>query len=138
QTLSEWGDGAVSSRQPVLTIKKPPDAGTFHAGDTISFTSVVTNLGPETATNVRFNPVDTLPDPNSSLTWFLSSRPAQGSCTVSAAPPRPQTLSCTFGDMAQGASLTVTVSSATQKTDTGDCGSPSLRLDNSATAGADK
>src|SRR5438552_9642043 len=51
---------SVTIPKPVLAIVKTPDGGTFHAGDTISFSIVVTNNGPGTAANVRFNPLDSL------------------------------------------------------------------------------
>src|SRR5207248_662898 len=104
---SGCGAEPVTIPKPVLAIVKTPDGGTFHAGDTISFSIVVTNNGPGTATNVRFSPLDALPDPNSSLSWGVgtpapscTSGPAP-SCSVTGAAGA-QTLGCTFGDLAQG------------------------------------
>src|SRR5439155_17503822 len=47
--VSACGAEPVTIPKPVLAIVKTPDGGTFHAGDTISFSIVVTNNGPGTA-----------------------------------------------------------------------------------------
>jgi uncharacterized repeat protein (TIGR01451 family) len=136
---SACGAEPVTITQPVLQIVKTPDGTQYHAGDTIHFQIVVTNNGPGTALNVHYNPADALPDPNSSLNWSLTSDICTGaelpSCSVTGAAGS-QVLNCSFGNMAQGDSCTVIVSTATQASDTGDCGNP-LTLNNSATAVAD-
>ena len=132
---SSCGAEPVSVGQPVLSIVKTPKSTTYTAGQTITFTIVVTNAGPGTATNVRFAPADALPDPNSSLNWTISQQPAQGTCTVAGAAGA-QALNCNFGNLAQGAAMTVAVSTPTQASDPGDCGNP-LLLNNSATVIAD-
>jgi hypothetical protein len=67
----------------------------------------VTNNGPGSASNVTLS--DNLP--NSGLNWSETSDPANA-CTVSGAVGS-QVLSCSFGTLAQGASRTVSVTSAT-------------------------
>src|SRR5439155_366685 len=103
--VSVCGAEPVVISQPVLAIVKTPDGTTYHAGDTISFSIVVTNNGPGTAVNVRFSPLDALPDPNASLSWAIGT-PAP-SCTSGPAPvcsvtgpTGSQTLGCSFGDLA--------------------------------------
>src|SRR5262249_2863531 len=61
--------GSQSCVLPNLIVQKTPKNGTYSLGDTISFTIVVTNNGQGTAHNVRYNPLDSLPDPNHSLNW---------------------------------------------------------------------
>jgi uncharacterized repeat protein (TIGR01451 family) len=129
------GDEPVVITKPVISVVKTPKGTQYHAGDTISFSVVVTNNGPGTATNVHLAPPDSLPDPNASLNWSVSQQPAQGTCNVSGAAGS-QLLTCDFGNITQGTSLTVTVSTATQASDLGDCGTP-LTLNNSATVVAD-
>src|SRR5438034_468728 len=108
---------------PDLHIVKTPDGTTYNAGDTIHFTIVVSNNGPGTAINVRFSPLDTLPDPNGTLNWgptnptVTCTAHSGATCTVSAVSPgvpNSQTQSCSFGNIAAGESCTVTVDSATQ------------------------
>src|SRR5437867_854797 len=121
---------------PDLHIVKTPDGTTYNAGDTIHFTIVVSNSGPGTAINVRFSPLDTLPDPNGTLNWgptnptVTCTQHAGATCTVSAVSPgvpNSQTLSCSFGNIAAGESCTVTVDSATQADQPEDCvASPGL------------
>jgi uncharacterized repeat protein (TIGR01451 family) len=109
-------NGSITVNCPVLAISKTPDAGQVNSGEIASFTIQVTNNGPGTATGVTVS--DTLP---SGLTWTEAST----SCSITSG-----VLSCSFGDLAQGASASVTV---TAVTDTGDCGT----LNNTATADAD-
>src|SRR6266852_4913081 len=133
---------------PHLTIQKTPDNTIYKLGDTINFTIVVTSDGKSTAHNVHFSPADTLPDPNGSLNWGPTNPTvtcsgqsgAAPSCTVSAVSPgtpNSQALSCTLGDLAVNGSCTVTVSSATQATDTKDCVGPPPGLVNTACVTAD-
>src|SRR5437867_3185224 len=75
--------GSITCQPPNLTIVKTPDGATYTAGQTISFTIVVSNGGPGTAKNVHFAPADNLPDPNASLQWAISGVP---SCTSGPAP----------------------------------------------------
>ncbi|HYH27466.1 MAG TPA: hypothetical protein VEA19_01675, partial [Actinomycetota bacterium] len=100
------GDSITVECVPVLVVEKTPDGGSIVAGDMAEFTIQVTNNGPGTATNVTLN--DTLPG---DMTWTDNS----DSCTIA----QGNVLSCSFGNLAQGASASVTVSAAT---DSSDCG----------------
>ena len=122
--------------RPVLTIVKTPDGQTYAAGQPITFNILVTNQGPGTALNVRYSPADQLPDPNRSLSWSISNQPAGNPCSIVGAVGA-QLLNCSFGNMVEGASTSVTVQTATQAADPGDCGNPQLVLNNSATVVAD-
>ena len=128
--VTDTGTQTCAGR-PTLTIVKTPDSGTYRPGDNVTFSIVVTNTGPGAATNVRLAPPDALPDPNRSLLWTIGTQPAGNPCNITGAPGS-QVLNCNFGTMAQGAALTVTVTTATQINDIGDCGQP-LLLSNTAT-----
>src|SRR5439155_1622066 len=91
-----------------------PDNGTFTMGSQATFTIVVSNTavaGSQAAKNVKLT--DQLPT-NGGLTW-TSATASQGSCAVAN-----NVLSCSLGDIAVGAPVTVTVSSPTT-TPTGAC-----------------
>ena len=133
---SGCGQEPVNVPPPVLTIVKSPKGSTYVAGSPISFNILVTNTGPGTATKVRFAPADILPDPNRSLSWSISVQPAGNPCTVTPSGPALQLLNCNFGDLLEGASVAVTVTSQTQANDPGDCGTP-LTLTNNASVIAD-
>ena len=45
--------GDITCQTPVLAIAKTPDAGIITAGETATFTIVLTNNGPGTATGLR-------------------------------------------------------------------------------------
>src|SRR5262249_42731470 len=132
--------GNQSCLKPALALTKTAGAATYTLGDTISFTIVVTNTGQGTAHNVRYNPLDSLPDPNHTLNWGPASPTATcngqsgpaPTCTVTGAAGS-QTLNCNFGTLAPNGNCSVTVASATQTTDPGDC-VPAPGLNNSATA----
>ena len=79
-----------------VTKSDAPDPAIL--GTTLTYTIVVTNAGPSTATNVAMN--DVLP---SGLT-FLSATPTQGSCNHSSG-----TVSCSLGSIARSASATITI-----------------------------
>jgi uncharacterized repeat protein (TIGR01451 family) len=99
-------DGAsVTVDCPNITVLKTADKGTIDAGDTAAFTIVVTNEGPGTAKGVTLT--DTLPP---GIVWSEDSP----SCSIVAG-----VLSCSFGDLADGATRTVHVTGAT---DAADCG----------------
>jgi uncharacterized repeat protein (TIGR01451 family) len=59
--------GKITCQTPVLVIAKTPDNGTITAGDTATFTVVVTNNGPGTATGVAIS--DPLPA-GGGVTWM--------------------------------------------------------------------
>ncbi|MFN3334030.1 MAG: DUF11 domain-containing protein, partial [Caldilinea sp.] len=80
-----------------LSIGKVGDPSEVNAGDNVTYTVLVTNTGPYTASNVVV--VDTLPF---SFT-LVSATPSQGTC--SGAHP----LTCALGELAVGATATITV-----------------------------
>jgi uncharacterized repeat protein (TIGR01451 family) len=118
-TTSNDGSGESSAQVtvncPNVTVLKTADTGTISAGDTASFTIVVANVGQGTARGVTLS--DTLP---AGITWSETS----AECSISGS-----VLTCDFGDLAPGASQSVTVSGAT---DPDDCGV----LENTATVAA--
>ena len=87
-----------------IELEKVADDGTVSAGDPIGFTLTVTNSGEGLAHDVTLT--DTLPS-NAGLSW--SEDPDNPDCSISAA----GVLSCDFGDLAPGASVSVHVSSPT-------------------------
>jgi uncharacterized repeat protein (TIGR01451 family) len=108
-TTNDTGQAAGSDTTTVtaasLTVVKTPDGQTINAGDTATFTIVITNTGTGTATSVTLN--DPLPA-GGGVNWTTSTP----NCSVSGAPGA-QTLTCNLGDLAAGASTTVTVSAVT-------------------------
>jgi uncharacterized repeat protein (TIGR01451 family) len=100
---------------PDVTVLKTADNGTISAGDTAAFTIVVSNTGQGTAKAVTLT--DTLP---AGVTWTEDS----ADCSITAG-----VMSCSFGDLASGATRTIHVSGVT---DAADCGV----LSNTATVGA--
>jgi uncharacterized repeat protein (TIGR01451 family) len=93
---------------PALTITKTADAASVSAGTNIGFTVTVSNssaAGTGTAKSVTLS--DALPT-GSGISWSIVQ--ATPTCAISGSP---QTLSCTFGDLAPGASATVHVTSPT-------------------------
>ena len=92
-----------------LNVTTTPDAATVNAGQAIGYTITVKNTGPGTENGVTLS--DPLPA-GTGVSWTIS--PAYGgpgSCMVSGAVGS-QVLSCSFGDLANGASASVHVSSA--------------------------
>src|SRR5439155_410640 len=99
--------GSLTCTPPPAQLKvvKTPDNGSFTMGSQVSFNIVVSNpaaAGSASATNVILS--DALPT-NGGLTW-TSSTTTQGTCSISS-----NTLNCSLGTIAAGASVTVTVSS---------------------------
>ena len=102
----EDSDGAsVVVNCPDVHVDKTADQGTINAGDTASYTITVTNDGAGTAYDVTLT--DTLP---AGINWSDDS----ADCEIAGG-----ILSCDFGDLAPGASASVTVTGAT---DPDDCG----------------
>src|SRR5206468_504950 len=97
--------GSITCQSPQLTVVKTPDGQTISAGDTATFTIVVSNTGTGTATSVTLT--DPLPA-GGGVNWTTAS----AGCSVSGAPGA-QSLSCSFGDLAAGGSATVVVSALT-------------------------
>lgn len=86
---------------PDLVIDKSTTTGTVSAGQTISFDITVTNNGPGIAFGVTLS--DPLPT-GAGVSWTENS----AQCSITAG-----VLNCAFGDLASGASASVTLSSAT-------------------------
>src|SRR5439155_1420148 len=59
QTANAHGSGSTTCNAPSLNVAKTPDGQTINAGDTATFTIVVSNAGPGAATSVTLN--DPLP-----------------------------------------------------------------------------
>ncbi len=108
---------SVNAQFPDVKVTKTADNSPINAGDVASYTIEVENLGPGTATGV------TLSDTLVGTGWSENS----ASCTIT--PAANDALNCTFGDMVQGATASVTVSKTTT---TAQCGT----LPNTATVAA--
>lgn len=102
---------------PVVVISKISQEGTINAGETATFTIVVTNVGAGIARDVIMT--DPLPP---GFTWSIT--PPVDGCDIEL-----DLLTCEFGDLDPGESVSVTV---TAPTDFEDCGI----ITNTATAGA--
>jgi uncharacterized repeat protein (TIGR01451 family) len=94
--------------EPSLRVVKNAVNGLVQAGGNMAFTIDVFSDGPGTATNVTLN--DPLPA-GTGIDWTTSS----ANCSITGVVGS-QVLSCSFGDMAAGATRSVTVSSATNST----------------------
>jgi uncharacterized repeat protein (TIGR01451 family) len=80
-----------------LAVTKVGSPNPVEVGNNITWTIVVTNNGPDTATGV------TISDPMPAGNTFVSATPSQGSCTGGAI------LQCSLGTIAAGASVTITL-----------------------------
>ncbi len=99
-------DASINCQKPNLTVDKTPDAQTINAGENVVFDVTVSNAGPGTAKAVTLS--DPLPGPVSG-NWAVSGADA-ADCV---SPIAGGTLDCSFGELAAGASKTVTVTAAT-------------------------
>src|SRR5581483_3491250 len=99
----------LSTSADVSIVKTLTTAGPYHAGDSISYTLVVANAGPSTATSIQVT------DTPSNMTITNVSG---GGCAA---------LPCTIASLANGASVTITVTATI---------TASGAFDNSATATA--
>ncbi len=107
---------ANTAKPAALTVVKTADAASVTSGDTIGFTVNVTSTGTGTARAATLN--DPLPT-STGVSWSISPAYAgPGTCAITGAVPA-QVLSCSFGDLAPGASATVHVSSPTEATTAG-------------------
>jgi uncharacterized repeat protein (TIGR01451 family) len=86
------------------TLTKNPKGASYNIGDQVNFTIVVTSTGPGTANNVVLNdPLPTLGNLNS---WTFAPLGNPGNvCNINAG----NTLNCPFGNLANGQTRTVTV-----------------------------
>ena len=128
-TSTNGGSGTTAGTPTVITVNCPsldidktPDGGDVQAGGTASFTIVVSNAGPGTATGVELD--DDLPAVANG--WSIDSENWAGDCTITGAAGGVQNLSCGPEDLGV-TSRTVTVSTTVT---TDDCGP----LNNLATA----
>ncbi|HEX6867388.1 MAG TPA: hypothetical protein VF119_01220, partial [Candidatus Limnocylindrales bacterium] len=113
-------DGAsVTVLCPDVTVVKSADDSPINAGDTAAYTITVSNAGPGAAKGVTLS--DPLP---AGITWSEDS----AACSIDTA-PNPDVLTCSFGDLAAGASAVVHL---TGLTDAADCHT----LPNTATVAA--
>jgi uncharacterized repeat protein (TIGR01451 family) len=96
-----------------LSITKVADATPVNTGDPIGFSITVSNSGAQgTGTALGVTMSDPLPAGNG-VSWSISPAYAgQGTCSISGNAPS-QTLNCTIGDLAPGASISIHISSAT-------------------------
>jgi uncharacterized repeat protein (TIGR01451 family) len=83
-----------------LTITKDPKNAIFNIGQQLSFTIVVTNAGGAPVVNATLS--DPLPT-TGGLTWTVTSVTPAAPCSIDGS----QTLNCSFGTLALGASETV-------------------------------
>ncbi|HEX2212133.1 MAG TPA: DUF11 domain-containing protein, partial [Mycobacterium sp.] len=101
---------AIDPLLPALGISKTADAATVNAGENIGFTITVTNTGEGLAENVTLS--DPLPA-GAGVNWdIIPAYAGPGTCSIAGNPPA-ETLSCSFGNLAAGASASVHVQSAT-------------------------
>ncbi len=104
-SASTSNDGSPSSSSSVavacpvidLAVTKVDDPDPITVGNRLTYTMVVTNNGPDTATNVVAT--DSLP----SEVTFVSATSTQGTCSGTRA------VSCQIGTMAAGATVTITI-----------------------------
>ena len=118
--------GKITVDCPDVIVIKTPDGGSVDAGGTITWTIVAKNQGAGTATGVVVT--DDLPagnDPAKPLDWSES----EANCTIAGAVGN-ETITCTVGTLAAGASSEEYLATAT--TAAGDCGV----VDNTGTVSA--
>jgi uncharacterized repeat protein (TIGR01451 family) len=102
--------GAISPSQegqPELTIATTADTAKVSASDQIGFTITVMNNGPGTANNLGLS--DPLPDGTANGWSFHPAYPGPGACSITGPTADDQELDCSFGDLEEGASVTVHV-----------------------------
>ena len=91
-------DETTSVGSADLAITKVDDVDPVNRGDTVTYTIVVTNNGPDDATDVTV--VDTF---SGAVPTVVSVTPDQGTCTTGIA------FTCDLGTMTNGATVTITV-----------------------------
>jgi uncharacterized repeat protein (TIGR01451 family) len=111
--VSHWFVCYQPVQLPALSIVKTADAASVSAGSPIGFTVTVSNSGAAgtgTATAVTIS--DPLPG-HAGVSWSISpAYPGPGTCSITGTAPT-QTLGCSLGDLAPGASASVHVHSGT-------------------------
>jgi uncharacterized repeat protein (TIGR01451 family) len=113
--------------KPGLSVFKTADEQLVNAGDPIGFKITVGNGNGGTATNATLS--DPLPQGTGEIVWSIDSQPAGDPCSLDSQ-ANPQTLSCSFGNLAANTSVSVHVTATTSYTE---C----TTYDNTATASAD-
>jgi uncharacterized repeat protein (TIGR01451 family) len=113
---SDSADASITVDCPDVFVTKTADANLVENGDAIGFTITVGNDGPGIATGVTLT--DTLPT-NGGLAWSIDlidgqAPGAQAPCAIANG-----ALTCAFGDMAEGDSHTVHLTSPTDGTSCG-------------------
>src|SRR5882757_6292944 len=104
-TGGESNVASVTVNCPDLTVSKTADAATVSAGDPIGFTITAHINGPGTAHGTTItDPLPTGPG----ISWTIAAQTPSGSCAISGS-----TLTCSIGDFAPGATVTVHVISPT-------------------------
>lgn len=101
---NESTNGFIACQKPDLSVSKTGN-GPINAGEDVAFTIVTSNGGPGTAKSVTLS--DPLPSGTAGA-WVIDTQPAGNPCSIVA-----NTLSCSFGDIAEGLSKTVTVKAPT-------------------------
>jgi uncharacterized repeat protein (TIGR01451 family) len=107
------GPVAIEVDCPQVSVVKSTSTPVVDAGDSASYTVVVTGLGPGYAYDVTL--IDQLPD---GLDWTVGG-PDAADCSAASPVAGGTTLSCSFGTIAPGATRTVTL---TALTSTANCG----------------
>ena len=104
---------SVTVNCPSLAITKVADAPQVSTGDLIGFTVTVSNCeAPGTGTATAVTLSDPLPA-GAGVNWSIDpAYTGAGTCSITGSVPT-QTLRCSFGDMAPGASNSVHIASAT-------------------------
>lgn len=109
-TPSAAATATIVVQAPALAVLKSADAASVSTTQPIGFTITVSNGGPATARSTTLS--DSLPGGNG-VSWSISpAYTGPGTCAVTGDAPS-QTLSCSFGDIAAGSSLTIHVGSNT-------------------------
>ena len=123
EASANWGQAIanfmVPPTPPALSITKTADAATVSTGSSIGFTVTVSNSSAAgTATAAGVSVGDPLPG-GTGVSWSISpAYSGPGTCSITGSAPT-QTLSCSLGSLAAGASATVHVTSATTSASAG-------------------
>ena len=115
-TVAPSSTALISVNCPTLALTNTVSAASVNAGGSIGYTLVATNTGAGTAEGVTLS--ETLPN-EAGLDWTIS--PAYtmpGTCDITGSVGA-QVLSCSFGNLATGASATVGIISPTGDTSCG-------------------
>ena len=104
-TANNSSTASVTVNCGQITLAKTADKATVNAGDTIGFLIAIANLGDGTAAGVTVN--DTLPS-GSGLAWTIDTAGSDPGCAIATG-----VLTCTYGELAPGASRNVHLTSPT-------------------------